>query len=163
MPIDHTLKGRSCPHTHTLTCQLYVQCITANKNKSNGISAQEIGSIEVLRSRYGERQRCSMFHWHVYWHLSLEFNIATMWAIARVMPYQFNNSYQKTIKKIERQVQRGRKGCGTSGPAFFGSCCWIGFDNCFYCYVNHLAIALCCINPKWLPSIKPFLEIRGYW
>ena len=32
----------------------------------------------------------------------------------------------------------------------------------FYCYVNHFAIVLCYINPRWLPSIKPFAEIRYY-
>ena len=37
-----------------LTCQLYVQCITANKSTSNAISARDCGSIEILRSRYGE-------------------------------------------------------------------------------------------------------------
>ena len=37
-----------------LTCQLYVQCIIANESTSNGISARDCGSIEILRSRYGE-------------------------------------------------------------------------------------------------------------
>ena len=36
-----------------LTCQLYVQCIIANKSII-AISAHDCGSIEILRSRYGE-------------------------------------------------------------------------------------------------------------
>ena len=37
-----------------LTGQLYVQCIIANESTTNAISARECGSIEILRSRYGE-------------------------------------------------------------------------------------------------------------
>ena len=40
--------------THRLTCQLYVQCITANESTKKAISAHDCGSIEILRSRYGE-------------------------------------------------------------------------------------------------------------
>ena len=43
-----------CTLRKKLTCQLYVQCIIANKSTSNAISACDIGSIEILRSRYGE-------------------------------------------------------------------------------------------------------------
>ena len=37
-----------------LTCQLYVQCIIAHESTSKAISACDCGSIEKLRSRYGE-------------------------------------------------------------------------------------------------------------
>ena len=37
-----------------LPCQLYVQCIIANKSTKIAISARDLGSIEILRSRYGE-------------------------------------------------------------------------------------------------------------
>ena len=37
-----------------LTCQLYVQCISANENIIPVISADDCGSIEILRSRYCE-------------------------------------------------------------------------------------------------------------
>ena len=37
-----------------LTCQLYAQCITANESTSSAILACDCGSIEILRSRYGE-------------------------------------------------------------------------------------------------------------
>ena len=37
-----------------LTCQLYVQCTIANESTSKAISARHCGSIEILRSRYGE-------------------------------------------------------------------------------------------------------------
>ena len=37
-----------------LTCQLYVQCIIANESTIIPISARDCGSIEILRSRYGE-------------------------------------------------------------------------------------------------------------
>ena len=38
-----------------LTSQLYVQCITANEHIIiTAISARDCGSIEILRSRYGE-------------------------------------------------------------------------------------------------------------
>ena len=37
-----------------LTCQLYVQCIIANKSTKIAILACDCGSIEILRSRYGE-------------------------------------------------------------------------------------------------------------
>ena len=39
-----------------LTCQLYVQCIIANESTSSAISARDCGSIEILRSRYGENR-----------------------------------------------------------------------------------------------------------
>ena len=39
-----------------LTCQLYVQCIIANESTEIAISACDCGSIEILRSSYGENR-----------------------------------------------------------------------------------------------------------
>ena len=45
----------TCELEQLLTCQLYVQCTIANENIIiTAISACDFGSIEILRSWYGE-------------------------------------------------------------------------------------------------------------
>ena len=78
-----------------LTCQLYVQCITANESTEIAISACDYGSIEILRSRYGEDRgvACSTDVGHHsrevptwYWYC-IEWSTLVLWESNSVCSY----------------------------------------------------------------------------